>query len=78
MRVEMALPISWYRPCDTAGPNMTNTNRVGIGTSVRSPMTQLLERRMNAAIGFSRKSTSPTKTFDASAFDGSRFKKPGV
>lgn len=40
---------------------------MGTGTSVRSPSIAALFRRMKAEIGFSRKSTSPTRMLLASA-----------
>lgn len=51
----------------TIGPSKTNRNRVGTGTSVKSPNKTDWERRTKADSGFSKKSTSPTKIFDASA-----------
>lgn len=45
-------------------------NLVGIGTSVRSPSRTEWSRRTNAIIGRGRKSTSPTRTLEASAFWG--------
>lgn len=50
-------------------------NRVGTGTSVRSPRINALESRIKAETGFSKISTSPTSTFDASAPDGIFLKK---
>lgn len=55
---------------------MMNKKRVGIGISVRSPSITPFCRRMKAVIGLTRKSTSPTRTFDASEFAGSFFMKP--
>lgn len=46
---------------------------VGTGTSVRAPNMTACCRRTNATKGFSRKSTSPTRTFEASASRGSFF-----
>lgn len=46
---------------------------VGTGTSVRAPSMTACCRRTNATKGFSRKSTSPTSTFDASASRGNFF-----
>lgn len=46
---------------------------VGTGTSVRAPSMTACCRRTNATKGVSRKSTSPTSTFDASASRGNFF-----
>lgn len=48
------------------GPRRTNRNLVGIGTSVRSPKNVGISNRTNADIVLSKKSTSPTRIFDAS------------
>ena len=55
---------------------MMNRNLVGMGTSVKSPRITPFSRRIKAVIGLSRKSTSPTRTLDASEFAGSFFMKP--
>lgn len=49
------------------------TYLVGTGTSVRAPNMTACCRRTNATKGFSRKSTSPTRTLDASASRGNFF-----
>lgn len=46
---------------------------VGTGTSVRAPSMTACCRRTNATKEFSKKSTSPTSTFDASASRGNFF-----
>ena len=52
-----------------------NMKRVGTGTSVRSPRINALVSRIKAETGFSKISTSPTKTLDASAPGGIFLKK---
>lgn len=46
---------------------------VGTGTSVKAPSITAFCRRTNATKGASKKSTSPTSTFDASASLGNFF-----
>jgi len=58
----------------TTGPRSMKMNRVGTGTSVKSPRTTGCTSRMKAETGFSRQSTSPTSTFEASAPGGIFFK----
>lgn len=54
-------------------PDSRLSHLVGTGTSVRAPNMTACCRRTNATKGFSRKSTSPTRTFEASASRGSFF-----
>lgn len=54
-------------------PRWRAPHLVGTGTSVRAPNMTACCRRTNATKGFSRKSTSPTKTLDASASRGNFF-----
>lgn len=49
---------------------MMKRKRVGTGTSVKSPRLVPEVKRTKAVTGFSRKGTSPTKIFDASAPGG--------
>lgn len=58
----------------TTGPRSMKTKRVGTGTSVKSPKMTGWTSLMNAETGFSRQSTSPTNTFEASAPGGIFFK----
>lgn len=58
----------------TTGPRSMKMKRVGTGTSVKSPKTTGWTSRMKAETGFSRQSTSPTRTFEASAPAGIFFK----
>ena len=58
----------------TTGPRSMKMKRVGTGTSVKSPNTTGWTSRMKAETGFSRQSTSPTRTFEASAPAGIFFK----
>lgn len=51
----------------TIGPRRMKRNLVGTGTSVRSPRSVEVFRRMNAERGLSKKSTSPTRILEASA-----------
>lgn len=51
----------------------TSSHLVGTGTSVKAPSITAFCRRTNATNGASRKSTSPTSTFDASASLGNFF-----
>ena len=75
MRVATHLPISLYfRESPVGGPKRMKMNLVGIGTSVMSGNKTPSLRRTKARIGFSRKSTSPISTLDASAPAGSFFK----
>ena len=75
IKVAMARPTSWYRPGVPGGPNIKKINRVGTGTSVIFPRTQAFSRRTNAVTGFFKKSSSPTRTFDACAPGGIFFIK---
>ena len=54
----------------TIGPRRINRNLEGTGTSVRSPKNVPWLNRMKAESGLSRKSTSPTRMFEASAPGG--------
>ena len=70
IRVAMERPISWYRCWLPSGPSRMKINRVGTGTSVRSPSNWALLRRTKARTGWLRKSTSPTRILEASAPGG--------
>ena len=70
----MALPTSWNLALLPTGPSRMNRNLVGMGTSVRSPSNTELASLTNAIIGLVRKSTSPTRTFEASAPGGIFFR----
>lgn len=61
---------TWILSILTVGPNKMKRNRVGTGTSVKSPKNVAWFSRINADKVFSRKSTSPTKMLDASAPGG--------
>jgi len=75
MSVAMARPISRYCVPWFIGPRRMNRNLVGTGTSVRSPSITACFRRMKAETWFSRNSTCPIITLDASAPGGSFLKK---
>lgn len=58
-----------FKKC-TFGPKRIKTKRLFKLTSVKSPKTAGSERRTNAEIGSSKKSTSPISTFAPSAPGG--------